>query len=160
MGGLSGSISVSAGERVGTNKRLIDAAVNYVGGPLHLGFGYSDHDQQSQWGVRALVELGAVTLGGYVQRDDVGPATRTVFRLAGMYAFGANELHLNFGRSGEAKAGGTVYVPKGDQWTLGYNYNISKRTKIYGYYTDLDSNKSARNAGEYSSLAMGVRHNF
>ena len=48
----------------------------------------------------------------------------------------------------------------GDQWVLAYNYNISKRTKMYLSYTDLDNFKQAARAGEYSSLAMGVRHNF
>lgn len=161
MGGLSGSISLSAGERNGSDKRLIDAAVNYVGGPLHLGFGYSDHADKSQMAVRALVELGALTLGGYIQRDDVGAASRTVYRLAGMYTVGAGEFHLNYGRSGEAKSGANLLVGKGDQWTLGYNYNLSKRTKLYGYYTDLDTNKSdSAKAGQYSSMAVGVRHNF
>ncbi|MFN4115394.1 MAG: porin [Inhella sp.] len=160
FGGLSGSLSVSAGEGAAGQKRLYDLAVNYVSGPLHLGFGYADHDQKSQWAARALVEMGAVTLGGYVQRDDVGPATRTVYRLAAMYTLGASEFHVNYGRSGQAKAGNTVYVDKGAQWTLGYNYNLSKRTRVYVHYTDLDTAKSARNNGEFSALITGVRHNF
>ncbi len=149
MGGLSASVAVAAGE--GAVKRGYDFAANWVGGPLHLGFGYSDQGNEDQWAVRALYELGAFTLGGYYQQVDNGPGTPTYknARAAVMYTMGASEFHLNFGKATAA-----------DQWTLGYNYNLSKRTKIYGYYTDRDTNKSVKNNGEFSSLAVGVRHNF
>ena len=149
MGGLSGSLSVSAGENRAGEKRLYDLALNYVGGPLHLGFGYADHGNVDQWAVRALYELGAFTVGAYYQKADNAGKDYESARLAGMYTMGASEFHVNFGKA-----------TNGDQWTVGYNYNLSKRTKLYGYYTDLDSNKSVRRNGEYSSLAFGVRHNF
>jgi predicted porin len=158
MGGLSAVFAVAAGEgaKVGgptspTVKRGYDMAANYDAGPLHLGFGYSDQGNQDQWAARALYELGAFTIGGYYQQVDNGPGTPKYknARFAAMYTMGASEFHFNIGRATAA-----------DQWTLGYNYNLSKRTKIYGYYTDRDTNKNARRNGEYSSLAMGVRHNF
>ena len=51
------------------------------------------------------------------------------------------------------------------QWTLGYNYNLSKRTKVYTYYTKVNNKKGADymtgTAGDdFSSFALGVRHNF
>ena len=51
------------------------------------------------------------------------------------------------------------------QWTLGYNYNLSKRTKVYGYYTRVNNGDNANynvsNTGDdFSSIAVGVRHNF
>jgi predicted porin len=149
MGGLSGSLSVSAGEGAPGTKRLYDLAANYVGGPLHLGFGYADTGDLSQWGVRALYEMGAFTFGTYYQQGDDNGAKYKTARVSGMYAMGASEFHVNFGKA-----------TNGDQWTLGYNYNLSKRTKIYGYYTDLDTNKKVNRSGELSSLAVGVRHNF
>ncbi|WP_326539503.1 porin [Pseudorhodoferax sp.] len=161
MGGFSGSLSVAAGE--GAAKRYYDLAANYVGGPLHLGFGYSDQGNTDQWAIRALYELGALTFGTYYQQVDFGGSKYKNARVSAMYAMGASEFHVNFGKATNA-----------DQWTLGYNYNLSKRTKIYGYYTDRDTNKSTRrgdinvnnvkvsvsDVGAYSSLAVGVRHNF
>jgi predicted porin len=47
----------------------------------------------------------------------------------------------------------------------GYNYNLSKRTKVYGYYTKVD-NKAGANymtgvkGADFSSFALGVRHAF
>ena len=36
---------------------------------------------------------------------------------------------------GGSKAGGSFGAYGGKQYTFGYNYNLSKRTKVYGYYT-------------------------
>ena len=41
---------------------------------------------------------------------------------------------------------------------LGYNYNLSKRTKLYGFFTKTDYNGVGVN--DFSSLAAGIRHNF
>jgi len=53
-----------------------------------------------------------------------------------------------------------VSTNKANQFTLGYNYNLSKRTKVYGYYTAVDTKNTANKAGDFTSLAAGVRHNF
>jgi predicted porin len=156
--GFSTELAVHAGE--GKDKKAFDASGNYDMGPLHLGAGYTKQDKLSQFAGRALYELGAFTVGGYVQREtDDSKATkksRSVWRLAGMYAMGASEFHLNFGGT---QAGGTQ-AAKATQFTLGYNYNLSKRTKVYGFYTSVDADTGASKAGDFSSLAAGVRHNF
>lgn len=149
LGGFSASVSVAAGE--GASKRAFDVGANYVAGPLHLGFGWSDQGNNDQMAVRALYELGAFTLGAYYQVADNynGYKDYKAARGAVMYTLGASEFHVNYGRA-----------TNGDQWTLGYNYNLSKRTKLYAYYTDLDTNRARARTGELSSLAFGVRHNF
>ncbi len=159
VGGFSASIAGTAGEKV--EKNGTDFAMNYDAGPFHGGFGYSKQGDMNQWAVRALVEAGPFVVGGYYQKDDVGADTRDVWRLAAMYAMGASEFHVNVGQASQAKNGATVLSPKQDQWTLGYNYNLSKRTKVYAFYTKNDLNKNTAAAdNEFSSLALGVRHNF
>ena len=155
MGGFSASVAMTAGEKV--EKNGTDVAMNYDVGPFHGGFGYSKQGNVNQWALRALYEMGPVVLGGYYQKVDVGSAKQDVWRLAAMYAMGASEFHVNYGASDKA---GSV-APKKDQWTLGYNYNLSKRTKVYAFYTKNDLNKDTGAAdNEFTSLAMGVRHNF
>ena len=79
-----------------------------------------------------------------------------------MYALGASEFHINVGN---ANKWSNLPDSGATQWTLGYNYNLSKRTKVYGYYTAIN-NKAGANYGvgklgdDFSSLAVGVRHNF
>jgi len=155
--GFSGSASVSAGEGVAGKEKLYDLAANYVGGPLHLGAGFSKEGDNKQFAVRGLYELGAFTFGGYYQRADDGAQSRNVYRVSGMYVLGASEFHLNVGAT--QGRGDFAALGKTTQFTLGYNYNLSKRTKVYGYYTAVDA-KAANKVGDFSSLAAGIRHNF
>jgi len=153
--GFSASAAVSAGEGQAGQKKLYDLAANYVGGPLHLGAGFSKEGDRQQFALRALYELGAFTFGGYYQRADDGAQNRNVYRVSGMYTLGQSEFHVNFGATqgrGDFAAAG-----KTNQFTLGYNYNLSKRTKVYAYYTDVNAKL---NTVDFNSIAAGIRHNF
>ncbi|MFT7721460.1 MAG: porin [Roseateles sp.] len=156
-GGFSAELGVAAGE--GTAPRAIDVAVNYDMGPLHAGFGYEKVDDYKQYAVRGLYELGAFTFGGYYQREEVkGFKSRDVGRLAAMYTVGQSEFHLNVGGT-RAGGDGAFRFGGAKQYTAGYNYNLSKRTKVYGFYTKTDYN-APRTSADFNSLAVGVRHNF
>lgn len=143
--------------------RYYDLAANYDAGALKLGFGYSKAGDAKQFAIRALYELGAFTFGGYYQRHTDqfqafgldGSANN--FRLAAMYTMGATELHVNYGQVGDI--GGTDGTDA-KQATVGINQNLSKRTKIYGYYTKLGGAGSDLYGGSQSHFALGVRHNF
>lgn len=168
LSGFVGEFSVSAGEGTDANK-VYNLAGNYDAGPLHLGVGFEKQAEfdNKQLAVRAVYELGAFTFGGYYQRSDLEVVgTRNLFRLAGMYTLGASEFHVNVGRAGDWD---NLDGSKATQWTLAYNYNLSKRTKVYAFYTKVDNGRSlsyfgATGAGgvvlDPSSFAVGVRHNF
>lgn len=163
VGGLSAEFSVAAGE--GTTTRAEDIAVNYDMGPAHAGFGYEKKGDFTQFGVRGLYEFGPVVLGGYFQRAEntfgvAGKKNWNVFRVSGMYVMGQSEFHLNFG-----KADNMLVDDGAKQLTVGYNYNLSKRTKVYGFWTKVDNqSKGSYFTGvagqDFSSLAAGIRHNF
>jgi predicted porin len=119
--------------------------------------------------LRALYSFGQFTLGGYYQRNKdanqllaTGAGTRNNLRLAAAYSVGASEFHVNVGRAGEYE---NIADSDATQYTLGYNYNLSKRTKVYGYYTRVNNSTNATymtgTAGaDFSSVAVGIRHNF
>jgi predicted porin len=162
MKGLQAEVGYQIKETAASN--IIDLAVNYDAGPLHLGFGYEKDGRGSapnanQWAVRGLYELGAITVGAYYQRDKNGYAAgnRNNFRLSGMYTMGASEFHANIGR---ANSYSDVDDSSATQWTLGYNYNLSKRTKVYGFYTKLNDGAAGVYGGDFNSFAVGMRHNF
>jgi len=150
-------------------KNGFDLAANYNLGALALGAGYSYVNSNYQLGLRAAYTFGQFTVGGYYQRnkDDNqrvpgGAGTRNNFRLSGMYAMGASEFHVNLGR---ANNWSNVNDSASTQYTVGYNYNLSKRTKVYGYYTKVNNKKGAdymtgTPGDDFSSFALGVRHNF
>ena len=160
-------------------KNAYDLAANYNNGPLSLGAGYSYWNSNYQAALRGLYTFGQFTVGAYYQRnkDDnailgTGAGTRNNFRLSGMYVLNASEFHVNVGR---ANSWSKVDDSAATQWTLGYNYNLSKRTKVYTYYTKVNNGKNASygyatkdennnviraNGLNTSSFAVGVRHNF
>ncbi len=170
FGGLTVDAAMNLHEKAaGTNtKNGYDRAANYNMGPLALGAGYSSVNSNNQFGLRALYTFGQFTVGGYYQRnkDDnqlvpTGAGTRNNYRLAGMYSMGASEFHLNVGR---ANSWSNVADSAATQYTVGYNYNLSKRTKLYGYYTRVNNDTNASYNSvvgkDFSSLAAGIRHNF
>ena len=139
-------------------KNQTDLAANYDAGPLHLGAGYEKIGDDKLLALRALYEFGALTVGGYLERDDfITLGKRNNVRVSAMYTVGASEFHANVGSAGKFS---NVADSKAQQYTLGYNYNLSKRTKVYGYFTRLNDNAGKVYGGDFNSTAVGVRHNF
>ncbi len=68
-------------------------------------------------------------------------------------------LHVNVGVVGEVQgdAGSSAH-----QFTVGVNQNLSKRTKVYAFFTRVgdDSGSKLYSNGNFNSVAFGVRHNF
>jgi predicted porin len=158
MGGLVLHAAVNARDVPGELDRTVEFAAFYDAGPMHLGAGYQKTGDLNQFAFRGLYEMGAFTVGGYLQRDEdvYGPGSRTSFRLSGMYTMGVTELHLNYGRAGDYS---DLDNSAANQYTLGLNYNLSKRTKLYTYYSKV-SDGAAGIYGDRSHMAAGVRHNF
>ncbi|WP_157522922.1 porin [Mitsuaria sp. 7] len=164
ISGFNAELALHAGE--GVDERGYDLALNYDQGPLHLGAGYSKQGSAKQYAFRGLYELGAFTFGGYVQREESGsPLTaggkdsRWIGRAAVMYTLGQSEFHLNVGGT---KAGAYSFnngQNGGKQYTIAYNYNLSKRTKVYAFYTAVDAT-TANKVNDLNSFALGIRHNF
>lgn len=163
FGGFTGEVQYSLGERV-DNARVLNLAGNYANGPLQLGVGYEQVDDDSdnnQLAIRGLYEFGAFTAGAYYQRSDIqGLGKRDAFRLSGMFTLGASEFHANVGMADDWSEVGNT---KATQWTLGYNYNLSKRTKVYAFYSSVDNGDLSYFGLENKAtrvLAAGLRHNF
>lgn len=156
--GLTVEVAQSLRENVAGAQNQTDIAANYDAGPLHLGAGYQKFGDNKLLALRALYEFGAVTVGGYYERDDfVTQGDRNNFRVAAMYTLGASEFHANVGSAGKFSK---IANSKAQQYTLGYNYNLSKRTKVYGYVTRVNDSAAGVYGGDFNSTAVGVRHNF
>lgn len=193
VAGFTGEVQYSFGEKSGygtaadENRGAVDLGINYANGPLGLGFGYSNQNSKTvggsaakkdkdQYAIRASYAIGDLTLGAYYQRaeeETVGGdlSKRNIYRLAAMYTLGASEFHANVGRADKEKSRtGTVANSAATQWTLAYNYNMSKRTKVYALYTKVNNGAASdfgssflgttANGQDLRSFGVGIRHLF
>lgn len=180
----------------------LSISANYNAGPLALGLGYEQgpargsdgSDIRTKWvastnnlkavTARAFYTMGNIGFGGYVQqtsgKDNAnGNANydRTAYRLSAMYTMGKNEFHAN---TGSASDRGSVANTGASQFTLGFNHNLDKQTKIYTFYTQVKNQSAAvynpgrvflapkitteqagQEAGQdISSIGVGLRYNF
>jgi predicted porin len=162
IGGFTLEGAVTARDVVGAENRTFDVAANYNIGKLALGAGYTKDGDSKMGSIRGLYDFGAVVLGGYYQRDTdgiiIGGGSRNTFRISAMVPLGASEFHVNVGRAGSYS---NIDDSSATQWTLAYGYNFSKRTKAYAYYTKVSDGAAVTYAaGDFQSLAVGIRHNF
>ncbi|WP_312587001.1 porin [Comamonas terrigena] len=183
IGGFTLEGAASFHERAaGTNnKTAYDLAANWESGPLALGAAYTQLGDAKQYGLRAHYTFGDFQIGGYYQRtDDVGfgstaigepsfgivsqnAGKRNLFRLTGGYTFGASQIAVGYGQAGNL---GGRSDTGARQFILGYNYNLSKRTKVYAAYTKVNNKDNATYGGvttagdNASSFGVGIRHNF
>jgi predicted porin len=138
-----------------------DLAAYYDVDALHLGAGYQKTGDAYQFALRALYDWGNFTFGGYLQWDQdafgANFGNRTTYRLSGRYTMGASEFHLNYGHAG---AYDNLADSSAGQFTIAYNYNLSKRTKVYAFYTKIDDSTAKVYGANFDSIAFGMRHNF
>jgi predicted porin len=163
IGGLVLHAAIGAQESGAAGGKVADLAATYELGDLSLGFGYEKRNTNAnQYAVRALYTAGPVVVGGYIQKDKNGyganVGSRTTFRLTGAYNVGNSEFHLGYGKAGDYSRVNDSDVT---QLVLGYNYNLSKRTRIHTHYTKISASRNASfYASDLTALGVGIRHNF
>src|SRR5918999_4488947 len=159
--------------------RHLGLVASYDTGPLHAAVSYANtenHDaiapgDATAWTIGGAYNFKFMVLGALwemAETDSGGVSVDSDYwRIAAMFPFGQHELHVNYG----------LVDADGDrgakQWTLGYNYNITKTTKVYAFYTMVDNDNAgtfimggspstiaSATGAHYSSTAVGFRHNF
>ncbi|HWR75668.1 MAG TPA: porin [Thiobacillus sp.] len=136
------------------NKSAYNLNATYSNGPLFLGLGFGDGDGHEaaglgrQWRAAAGYTFGAFKLVGQYDSLDDDNSTSTVglvgdysaWMLGGSFTMGAMVFKANYM---DGDIDNSSADPK--QWTVGMDYNLSKRTAVYALYTD----------GEYVTLGAG-----
>jgi predicted porin len=169
--------------------RYIGLVGAYDQGPLHLAVSHADTSKTADIDPGAGVTPNkdkATTIGGLYdfkafvigalyekaksQLFGASDASRNYFRLAAMMPVGKHEFHANFGTVNHRLDAANLDDDGAKQWTLGYNYNITKETKVYGFFTTVNNDTNGNYAGfanpngvtgvDMRSVAVGVRHNF
>jgi predicted porin len=156
----------------------------YDQGALHAAVSYANTENSSDldpgagvqaskdtaWTIGGLYDFKSFVLGALFEaaKSDTfgGKADRRYIRLSGMVPVGQHEFHLNIGWVNH-RLDADLSDDGAKQWTVAYNYNITKTTKAYVFYTMVDNERngnygfrSASAGADNKSVAVGFRHNF
>jgi predicted porin len=176
MGGVYGQIMVAAGEGVVGNKHT-GGRIGYAGGPVNVAVAVgktelASNNDFSGVNVGASFKMGAFTLMGQWHKYEVDlPANtdQTNIMIGGTLALGASTLKASYG-----KASSDVKSREATQIALGYQYDMSKRTALYGNYARIANDVGARftmqaapafgvpadNKPKAQGVEVGIRHTF
>jgi len=165
LGGLTieGTTSFHEGAEGSNSKNAYDLTADWERGPLALGAGFTKVGNSKQLGLRAHYNFHDFQLGAYYHRvDEELRGKRNAIRMTGMYTMGASEFVAGLGWASHWSGVGDSGAR---QLILGYNYNLSKRSKLYAGYTKVDNKANASYAtgisgADFSTFAAGIRHNF
>jgi len=175
MGGLTADLAWSLGEVAGSSSasRTIGANLQYKNGPIYAGIGFSDQKNATasasnkQFIFGATYNFGVAYAGvTYIEnKDTAGNKTKPLIGSVTV-PFGAARIGLQLAQSKSGSA-------KAQSFALLGEYDLSKRTEVYGGYSQCknkgitcaaDGNTTAStatiNGQTGSAIAIGLKHKF
>lgn len=126
---------------------------NFNIGPAGLGVAYLDNrvSDQDQWAVTAGVDFAGFNIAAlYEDVDEVGDAWSGLVQ----YRFGNNIVRGGFG-----SFSGDNSLDDRDTWALGFQHNLSSRTRVWAEYQDVDGDPDLLTPDQ-SMFNIGMRHDF
>ena len=151
----------------------------YTNGPIFAGIGYGDGDYHENNGLGAHVRLaGGFTFGNAkivgqydsLEDDTAAGEDYTAWMIGGAFTMGNIVLKANY-MAGEVD--NCVGMCEPTQWTIGADYNLSKRSSLYALYVageegvvlgagagSTDQFGSGVASGDVSAFSLGVVHSF
>ena len=152
----------------------------YTNGPIYVGVGYGDGDYHENNGLGAHIRVaGGLSFGSAkivaqydsLEDDTVAAEDYQAWMVGGSYTMGAIVLKANY-MQGEFDNCNVVGCEPA-QFTIGADYNMSKRTSLYALYAgseegvvlgsgagSSDKIVSGDVGGDNSVLSVGVVHSF
>ena len=172
LGGVYGQAMVAAGQ--GAPGKYIGARLGYAAGPVDVAGSYSTTDNNAAGdkfkvaSVGASYDFGAAKLLGLYHVSEQTVRKQTNWVAGVMVPIGLGQVRASFVRS-EFSNSATSTNYTGKQMALGYVYNLSKRTALYGTYSRVTNSDTGRFAiqggtnlaGESSTgVETGLYHTF
>ena len=154
----------------------------YDRGPLHLAVSHAQTKDSAEltpgvgnddmaFTVGGLYDFKRFVIGALLEAatSDLpggGDVSRNYWRVSGMMPVGKHEFHLNVGTV-DGRLDADLSDDGAMQWTVAYNYNLTKEFKVYTFYTMVDNDTNGNygfrtnTAGlDNKSFAVGARYNF
>lgn len=174
LGGFYGQVTVAAGEGVNTNK-YAGGRVGYAAGPLNVAVAYGQTEATpaedfKAFNLGASYNLGMLKLMGFYNKHEFGNLEQQNILLGVSAPVGPGEVRASY-QHADAD-GGATNSDDASQIAVGYVYNLSKRTALYGTVSRI-KNKGAATftvAGAPAATAgaqntstgveAGIKHSF
>jgi predicted porin len=154
----STDLGVSGAAGDADNRGVYNVSATYKNGPLFLGLGYGDGDGHEAAGLGAHMRgaagftMGALKfVGQYDKLDGDNSADYDAWMAGVAYSMGAITLKGNY-MDGDFDGAGA----DPQQFNIGADYAMSKRTKLYAVYTDGENVTLGKGAGSSDQIPSGV----
>ena len=182
LGGFYARGSVAAGEGTAGKKHIAGRA-GYAAGPLDVSATYGTTEVLGEEKYKKAIggasyDFGAVKVLGFVAQAKFRDAKQNVIQVGASVPVGASTFRANYTRV-DAKgvalnpnnvATRNIDADDANQFAIGYQYDLSKRTALYSTYAQIKnkgaaiyavSNPPATVAGQKSQgFEAGIRHSF
>jgi len=142
----------------GSNGSAYNLNVEYGNGPIYLGFAYGDGDYHDNNGVDEHMRFAGSykfgdfkIVGQYDYVDVQDYDSYDAWMIGGSYTMGAMTFK-------GAYMTGEIEDADSDQWSLGVDYALSKRTTVYALYTNISGDFAVTSVanGVLDSVALGI----
>ena len=145
--GFTVDVASEIEEAANADARVMGTSVNYARGPFGAMLSYERNANRDEiYFLGASYRMGTSTImGSYSENDQVNVGRERVYLVAGTYTFNAHMIRGGYGRNRETK---------NDKLSVGYVYNLSKRTNIYA-----DLYRERTTTGR-DGAALGMNHTF
>ena len=175
IGGVYGQFMVAAAEGVVPGK-YIGGQVGFAAGPFNIAGAYAQSgiagstEKAKDANIGGSYDFGVVKLMGYYDQTKVLTVKETRISGSLVVPLGQGEIHASVSQGKQD----TSPAPKAQQLALGYVYNLSKRTAMYGTVAQISNKNGATSSisggtaitalptpgGKSKGFEVGVRHFF
>jgi predicted porin len=158
LGGFYGMAQVSAQEAAAPNgNKYQGARLGYAAGPVNVGVAYGKTETGTPdlkaMSVGASYNLGFARLMASYEQLKASPRKHTTYLIGAVVPLGQGELKLAFDKANEAGGTAAQNERDADMIAVGYVYNLSKRTALYGQYARIN-NKGGADGASYQVSAI------
>ncbi|MCW5667105.1 MAG: porin [Piscinibacter sp.] len=169
LGGLTANVAVGLGEGTLAGGRDTGFNVEYAAGPIYAGVGYgkktggnANNDGNTLFNMALHYDFGVAKLIGYYGRSKTGvnsDGTNKFFLLGATAPLGPGLLKAGFGQLTVSDDGSSEDF-KDKKFSIGYDYNLSKRTNLYVDFSTARDNDDSPGSKNSTAYAFGLRHTF
>ena len=156
MGGVFGQVQVAAGENT-TGNKYVGVRLGYAGGPVTVsgavgktyktGTMIADYKQAN---LGASFKTGFMTIQGMYDKVDYGRANQKHILVGVLVPMGQGTLKASFN-----KVNGSAANLEAKMFSFGYQYDMSKRTALYGTFSKVDNSGTAATGSKFT-VGQGV----